>query len=340
MNLAKKLLKNTTIDVASSLEDSVFFNERDMIPTPVPMVNVALSGRIDGGLSSGVTVLAGESKNFKSGFALLMAASYLNKYPDAAMLFYDTEFGTPKSYFEMFSIPLDRVIHTPISDVEMLKHDIINQLKSIERGDKLIVVIDSIGNLASIKEISDAEEGKQVADMSRAKSIKSLFRMITPYGGLKDIPIVVVNHTYKEIGLYPKDIVGGGTGVYYSADNVWILGRRQDKDSEGLQGYNFIINVDKSRFVKEKSKIPINVSFDKGIQKWAGMFDIATELGYITSPSKGWFETPISGWDKVRRSTVEYDGKFWTAMMADTDLAASIEERYSLSGEDMVHNNE
>ena len=263
MNLAKKLLKNTTIDVASSLEDSVFFNERDMIPTPVPMVNVALSGRIDGGLSSGVTVLAGESKNFKSGFALLMAASYLNKYPDAAMLFYDTEFGTPKSYFEMFSIPLDRVIHTPISDVEMLKHDIINQLKSIERGDKLIVVIDSIGNLASIKEISDAEEGKQVADMSRAKSIKSLFRMITPYGGLKDIPIVVVNHTYKEIGLYPKDIVGGGTGVYYSADNVWILGRRQDKDSEGLQGYNFIINVDKSRFVKEKSKIPINVSFDK-----------------------------------------------------------------------------
>ena len=342
MSLAKRILKNSTIEIANSLENSIFFKERDMITTPEPMVNVALSGRVDGGLSSGVTVLAGPSKNFKTGFALLLAGTYLKKYPNAAMLFYDSEFGTPKNYFEMFSIPTDRVIHTPVTDIEELKHDLINQLKGIERGDKLIVVIDSLGSLASVKEIEDAMSGKQVADMTRAKSNKSLFRMITPYAGLKDIPIIVVNHTYKEIGMFPKDIVSGGTGAYYSADTIWIVGRQQDKDAEGLQGYNFIINVEKSRFVKEKSKIPINVSFEKGIQKWAGLFDVALGLEYIMSPSKGWFDTGDLEVrkEKFRRSDVEYDDKFWTVMLGETDLAEAIKHKYTLSSEDMINTKE
>ena len=340
MSLAKRILKNSTIDIANSLENSIFFTERDMITTPVPMINVALSGKVDGGLSSGVTVLAGPSKNFKTGFALLLASAYLKKYTDAALLFYDSEFGTPKNYFEMFSIPTDRVIHTPVTDIEELKHDIVNQLKGIERGDKLIIIIDSLGSLASVKEIEDAMSGKQVADMTRAKSNKSLFRMITPYAGLKDIPIIVVNHTYKEIGLYPKDIVSGGTGAYYSADTIWIVGRQQDKDADkSLTGYNFIINIEKSRFVKEKSKIPINVSFESGIQKWAGLFDIALGLGYITSPSKGWFDTGDLEVrkEKFRRSDVEYDDKFWTVMLGETDLAEAIQQKYALSSTDMIN---
>ena len=343
MNLAKRILKNTTLELTDSLETSIFFTERDMITTPVPMINVALSGRVDGGLSSGVTVLAGPSKNFKSGFALLLASAYMKKYKDAALLFYDSEFGTPKNYFETFGIDMSRVVHTPVTDIEELKHDIINQLKSIERGDKLFVIIDSLGSLASVKEIEDAESGKQVADMTRAKQMKSLFRMITPYGGLKDIPIVVVNHTYKEIGLFPKDIVSGGTGAYYSADTIWIVGRQQDKDKEGLQGYNFIINIEKSRFVKEKSKIPINVSFDKGVQKWAGMFDIAEELGYIESPAKGWYQisenmvgAALIDHSKLRRSDMEYNDEFWTNMLSNTNLDEQIRDKYSLSNEDML----
>ena len=58
------------------------------------------------------------------------------------------------------------------------------------------------------EEVEDALEGKSVADMSRAKQVKSLFRMVTPHLNIKDISMVVVNHTYKEIGMFPKDIVG------------------------------------------------------------------------------------------------------------------------------------
>ena len=136
-----------------------------------------------------------------------MASAYLKKHKDAVILFYDSEFGSPQSYFEQFNIPMDRVLHTPITNVEELKFDLIKQFEELDRDDNVIVVIDSIGNLASKKELEDALSEKSVADMSRAKALKGLFRMSTPYLKMKNIPLIAVNHTYKEIGLFPKDIV-------------------------------------------------------------------------------------------------------------------------------------
>jgi RecA/RadA recombinase len=225
MSIMDKLKKNSKIKTSETLTESTLFSEKDMTPTDVPMVNVALSGSVDGGLAPGLTVLAGPSKHFKTSFALLMAAAYLKARPNAVVLFYDSEFGSPKSYFEQFEVDPDRVLHTPITNVEELKFDLIAQLDTLDRDDEVVIVIDSIGNLASKKELEDAKDEKSVADMSRAKALKGLFRMVTPYLTMKNIPLIAINHTYKEIGLFPKDIVGGGTGITYSADNIWILGR-------------------------------------------------------------------------------------------------------------------
>jgi RecA/RadA recombinase len=298
-------------------------------------VNVAFSGDLDGGFIPGLTMWAGPSKHFKTAFSLLMAKAYQDKYQDGVVLFYDSEFGTPQNYFTSFGIDMERVIHTPVTDVEQLKFDIMNQLSNIERGERVMIVIDSIGNLASKKEVEDALEQKSVGDMTRAKQIKSLFRMVTPHLTLKDIPMVVVNHTYKEIGLYPKDIVGGGTGSYYSADNIYILGRQQEKDGTDLIGYNFIINVEKSRYVREKARIPVTVRFDGGISKYSGLLDMALESGHVTKPSMGWYA-------KVDRSTGAIDGKkwriadtespeFWDSILADDSFKDWIRKTYQFS---------
>ena len=213
MSILDKIKKNSSIKDSAILSKSKFFTNKDMIPTSVPIINVALSGKLDGGFTPGLTMWAGPSKHFKTAFSLLMAKSYLDKYEDAALLFYDSEFGTPQSYFDSFGIDTNRVLHTPLTDIEQLKFDVMQQLTNLERGEHLIIVIDSIGNLASKKEVDDALEGKSTADMTRAKQMKSLFRMVTPHLNLKDIPLVVVNHTYMEIGLFPKAIVGGGCVV-------------------------------------------------------------------------------------------------------------------------------
>lgn len=216
MSIIDKIKKNSTIKDSSVLAQSKFFHKKDMVATTVPAINIALSGRLDGGFTPGLTMFAGPSKHFKTMFLLLMAKAYMDKYPDAVLLFYDSEFGTPIEYFKTLGIDTDRVVHSPITDIEQLKFDIMQQLdgkEGIARGDHVFIGIDSIGNLASKKEVEDALDGKSVADMSRAKQIKSLFRMVTPHLTMKDIPMVVVNHTYKDISPYPKDIVGGGCMV-------------------------------------------------------------------------------------------------------------------------------
>lgn len=344
MSILDKIKKNSSIKESAILSKSKFFTDKDMIPTSVPAVNIALSGKLDGGLTPGLTMWAGPSKHFKTAFSLLMAKSYLDKYEDAALLFYDSEFGTPQSYFDSFGIDTNRVLHTPITDIEQLKFDVMNQLTNLERGEHVIIVIDSIGNLASKKEVEDALEQKSVADMSRAKQIKSLFRMVTPHLTMKDIPMIVVNHTYKEIGMFPKDIVGGGTGSYYSADNIFIIGRQQEKEGTEIVGYNFIINVEKSRYVKEKSKIPVAVSFNGGISKWSGLLDLALESGHVIKPSNGWYS-------KVDLETGEVDEKkcrekdtdtkdFWLPILKQKSFQEFIENKYRVAANEIINQEE
>ena len=334
MSLLDRIRKNSTIKDTEVLSKSKFFNAKDMIQTTVPMINVALSGRLDGGLTPGLTVFAGPSKHFKTAFSLLLAKAYMDKYDDSVVLFYDSEFGSPQSYFDSFGIDTQRVVHTPITDIEQLKHDAMAQLSNIERGDHLIIIVDSVGNLASKKEVEDALDGKSVADMSRAKQLKSLFRMITPHLTLKDIPMIVVNHTYKEIGLYPKDIVSGGTGVYYSADNIYIIGRQQEKDGTDLTGYNFIINVEKSRYVREKSKIPVEVSFEGGISTWSGLLDVALESGHVVKPQNGWYQK--KGEEKKYRQNDTYAREFWMPILKDVSFQNWIKENYAISNTSLV----
>jgi RecA/RadA recombinase len=327
--LLDKLQKNSTIKDTEILNKSKFFNAKDLIQTPVPMINVALSGRLDGGLAPGLTVFAGPSKHFKTAFALMLAKAYMDKYEDAIVLFYDSEFGSPQSYFDSFGIDTNRVLHTPITDIEQLKHDSMAQLANIERGDHVLVIVDSVGNLASKKEVDDALEGKSVADMTRAKQMKSLFRMVTPHLNIKDIPMIVVNHTYMEQGMFPKAVVSGGTGIYYSADAIFIIGRQQEKEGQELVGYNFIINVEKSRHVREKSRIPVEVTFDGGISKWSGLLQVAQDAGFVVKPSNGWYSR--KGEEQKFRLKDTYSKDFWLPVLADKDFREYIETNYRIS---------
>jgi RecA/RadA recombinase len=344
MSLKERLIKNSTIDHTAILTESKVYGRKDMIPTIIPMINVALSGKIDGGLTPGLTVLAAPSKHFKTAFSLLMAAAYLKRHPDGVILFYDSEFGTPESYFSSFGVPLESVVHTPITDIEQLKFDVMQQLQEIKRGDKVMIIIDSVGNLASKKEVEDALKQNSAADMSRAKQLKSLFRMVTPHLTIKDIPMVVVNHIYMTQEMYSKPVVSGGTGIYYSADNIWIIGRQQDKDDKELKGYHFIINIEKSRYVKEKSKIPITVNYDSGINKWSGLLDLAIESGHVIKPKVGWYavvdkETGEIG-KNMRAADIVDNRDVWSHLLENTDFAEWIKNKYTLANGELIHEEE
>lgn len=340
-SLMQRLKKTTTLEYAEVMSESEIYNNRELVKTPVPGLNIAYSGDVDGGLSSGLHVWAGPSRHFKSLFCLITAASYLHHYPDAICLFYDNEGGSPKSYFESVGIDPNRVLHCPFTSLEMLRTDISNQLNEIKRGDKVIIVVDSLGLAASRKEIKDAEDGSEKADMTRAKVNKSLFRIITPHLWIKDIPMVVVQHTYETQEMFSKTVVSGGTGTMLAADNVYIVGRRQEKDGTELMGYNFIINIEKSRHVKDKMKIPILVRRTGGIARWGGLFDIALEGGFIhknnaVSYSLVNMVTGEVDIEKFRRKEKENDSKFWKEMLASSEFKQYIRNYYKSSSNKLI----
>ena len=75
--LRNKILNNSKL-IASVLSKSTLFEKYDPISTTVPLINVALSGKVDGGLLPGVLMIAGPSKHFKTAFGLLMVSAFLN----------------------------------------------------------------------------------------------------------------------------------------------------------------------------------------------------------------------------------------------------------------------
>ena len=147
-----------------------------------------------------------------------------------------------------------------------------------------------------------------------------------------------------EIGLFPKPIVGGGTGAMYSADNVYILGRQQEKEGAEIVGYNFIINVEKSRYVKEKSKIPVSVTFEGGLSKWSGLLDVALESGHVVKPSNGWYskvDTDTGVVEDKKYRIKDTDSKeFWLSILTSKSFYDYIKNKYSIAQGEVIMRDE
>lgn len=314
-----------------TMDNSKFLNDITNTPTKMPVLNLALSGELDKGISSGVTAIAGPSKHFKSNLALLIVKSYLDAYPDSVCLFCDNEFGITEEYISSMGIDPSRMVHYPFSTVEELRNELSGQIDGISRGDKLIIMIDSIGNVASQKEVSDATADKSASDMgSRAKAIKSLFRIITAKATLKDVPIVAINHSYSQHGLFPKEVMSGGTGIYYSANTVLMLTRAQEKQGTDIAGYTFTIKVDKSRKAREGSKVKFTALFDKGILLYSGLLDIALATGHVIKPSVGWYAKASEPDKKYREKEIHESADFWKDILEDDKFKQACRKIFKL----------
>lgn len=332
--LMAKVLKNSSLKNSSVLSQSEIFNNKDRVSTDVPIINMAFSAELNGGITNGLTILAGEEACFKTNIALKCVQAYLDKYPDAICMFFDNEGGATPEYLESQGINPDRVAHIFFEDIEELKTEMVIQLNGLSRGDKVIMVIDSVGNAASKKELDDAEAGKSVTDMTRAKSIKSLFRMITVKLVAKDIPCIAICHVYASLDLYSKPIISGGKGLAYSANQSFIISKSQEKVDKDIIGYNFTITTRKSRFVRQESKFPFKVLYGTGICKYSGLLDVAIDLGFVVKPVQGWYsrvdDDGVVETKKWRAKDTDCS-EFWDMLLNSKKFDMAIQNRYKLS---------
>lgn len=344
MSLADKFIKSTKLKGAGKFS-KVLEKEKVFFDTGVYALNLAYSGRLDGGAREGLSSIAGKSKSFKTLFGLITCKAHLDADPNTYMIFYDSEGGASQEYFDSVGIDPERVIYIPVMNVEELKFDLVSKLEEIKQehdeGDKgeakFVVFVDSIGNLASIKEVKDALSDNPAADMgTRAKALKGFFRIVTPYLQRCDMQMVAIQHTYDEMAAMgaPKQIMSGGTGGMYSSNDVFIVGKRQIKEGKDVIGWQFILNVEKSRTIREKSAIAFDVIYGKGLDKYSGLLDMALASGHVIKPKMGWFTRPGITDDKNWRRKDTSSAEFWDPLLADEAFHKAVSDMYCLNGGD------
>lgn len=339
MKTMQKQDPNSTI---ASWDESDYFNI-ELIPTHVPMMNVALSGDMNGGIAPGLHMFVGDSKTFKTGFCLLQVKAYLDAKPDAFCVFCDCE-GGASGLMTSFGIDTSRVLHVPFTTVEDLKVKLAKALDDCASGDEVIFVVDSLSMVASKKELEDALDDKHVADMTRAKAMNSLFRIVTPQLQMKKIPLFAINSYYDDVAnKYADPIVKGGKQVFLSAQTIMFIGKSKLRDKDrNLLGFDFNIKHLKSRYCKEGVKIPITVKYDGGIDRYSGLLDLGRELGYIEMRGKGRYclsEAIFGEGQKSYTKNEMAEGKnydLFEPLLADENFQATVRKLFSLEGGDLT----
>lgn len=122
------------------------------------------------------------------------------------------------------------------------------------------------------------------------------------------------------------------SGAMYSSNVVFIIGRSQEKDGTDLSGYTFTLNVEKSRDVREKSKLKFKVLFETGIVKYSGLLDIGIACGKVLKPSMGWYSRVIDGQqeDKKWRARDAETKEFWEPLLKDEEFKEACKKLYKL----------
>ena len=332
MSIFDTLAKEAKNDYAQLVSNTS--SDQGFIGTGSYILNAQLSGSIYGGIPNNrVTAIAGEQATGKTFYAIGIASTFLTDHPDGAVFYFDSEAAATPDLFRDRGLDPARVWHFPIDTIEEFRTQMIrildNLLKTPEKDRKpLLIILDSLGMLASQKELQDAMDDKQVRDMTKSQTIKSVFRIITSKLGKLKIPMIVTNHTYKTMNPYgdPTDM-GGGSGLKYAASNIVYLSKRKEKDGKEIIGNVIHCKNYKSRLTKENAMIDVRLTYDKGLDQHYGLLDLAVKHGIFKSVSTR-IELP-DGSKQYAKTINNEPSKFYTKdVLSQIDEAAKKEFLY------------
>ena len=288
----KDIIKQTGNEYATIASEGTGGDVDNFIDTGSYSFNALLSGSIYGGLpDSRITAIAGEAATGKTFFALGIVKAFLDRDPNAGVIYFESESAVSKSMVESRGIDSKRLVVMPVSTVQEFRTQSIKVAEKYLEQDKserkpIMFVLDSLGMLSTTKEMDDTAAGKETRDMTRSQIVKSTVRVLTLKLGQAGIPMIMTNHTYDVIGsMFPQKEMGGGSGLKYAASSIIYLGKRKEKEGTEVVGNIIHCKNYKSRITKENAQIDVRLSYKHGLDRHYGLLELAEEAGIFKKVS-------------------------------------------------------
>jgi RecA/RadA recombinase len=225
-----------------------------------------------------------------------------------------------------------RMVIIPVTTVQEFRTQAIKVLDKVltEKEDNrrpMMMCLDSLGMLSTTKEVEDTSDGKETRDMTRAQVLKAAFRVLTLKLGRAGIPMVVTNHTYDSMGLFPTKEMGGGSGLKYAASSIIFLSKKKDKVGTDVVGNIVHCKNHKSRLTIENKMVDVKLSYDTGLDKYYGLLELAIKYEIFKQVSTR-IELP-DGTTQFGKSINNNPEKYFTEdVMKRIDEAAEKEYKY------------
>lgn len=288
--LIDSLLKASGNDLATIASKGILGDINGYIDTGSYAFNALLSGSIYKGLPSNkILGFAGEEATGKSFYALAVIKHFLDSNPDAIVFVFETEGAATSEMLKERGIDRDRYVNLPVATVEDFRTQALKMLNDYAEWEKktpVMFVLDSLGNLSTKKETVDIAKGDDVRDMTRTQLIKGAFRALTLRLVALDVPMIVTNHTYKGMSAYSGNEMSGGSGLKYAASIIVFLSRAKAEDGDEVVGSIITAKLGKSRICQAGKKVKTRLLFERGIDKYFGLIDLAVAMGVWSKISK------------------------------------------------------
>lgn len=262
----------------------------EFVDTGSYTLNALLSGTIYGGIPGNRVIMwAGAPSAGKSFLTLSCVKTYMDTNPDATVLYFDTEFALEEEMVEKRGIDVSRFHIIPTDTLQDFRTKITKILDALEKGKgkkKVMMVLDSLSNLPTAKELADTLAGNDTRDMTKAQVIRSIFRVITSKLGKLGIPLQVTSHTYASMDMYSPVVISGGAGGVYAASTVITLTKAKLKEGTEVVGNVIRATTYKSRYSKENQKVELRLDFNTGLDRYYGLLPIAEKYGVIVKEGR------------------------------------------------------
>jgi len=331
----KEIIKLTGNEYASLVSDGVGTSDvESFIDTGSYIFNALLSGSIYGGLPSNkICCIAGQSATGKTYFVCGIVKHFLDANPDAGVIYFESESAITKQMVIDRGIDPKRMVMMPVTTVQEFRTQALRVLDTYlaqNEADRkpMFLCLDSLGMLSTTKEVEDTAEGKETRDMTRAQVLKAAFRVLTLKLSKAKIPMVITNHTYDVVGsMFPTKEMGGGSGLKYAASSIVYLSKKKEKDGTEVVGNIIHCKNHKSRLTVENKMVDVRLTYDKGLDKYYGLLELAEKYNIFKKVSTR-YELPDGSKQFGKTILNDPETYFTDEIMKRLDEAASKEFKY------------